>query len=95
MTDDISRRDFVKQTVVGTAVLTGASTSLDALQWHHRLRDAELPADGLDLFNTSARQYFDGKTFLELDEADRRMAPDGCEPFLTRQLDEGFCLICG
>ena len=32
MTPDISRRDLVKQTVVGTAVPTGASTSLDASQ---------------------------------------------------------------
>jgi hypothetical protein len=32
MTDDITRRDFVKQSVVGTAALTGASARLDALQ---------------------------------------------------------------
>ncbi len=106
MTNDISRRDFVKQTVVGTAVLTGASTSLDALQGPaaanprkqivaalgalfvpskagdpgyadletHGITDyvmQNFPAEGADLFNTSARGFFDGKTFLELDEAGR------------------------
>ena len=29
------------------------------------------PNDGIDLFNTTARQYFDGKTFLELAEPQR------------------------
>ena len=100
MNDDITRRDFVKQTVVGTAALTtGASAGLEALQagaapdQHKQIVAAlgalfipskpgdpgyqeleshgitnfvmeSFPADGLDTFNSGARQYFDGKTFL-------------------------------
>ena len=98
--DDITRRDFVKQTIVGTAVITtGASTGLSALQagvapdqktqivsalgalfvpskpgdpGYRELEShgittfvmKQFPLDGLELFNTSARQFFDGKTFL-------------------------------
>jgi choline dehydrogenase-like flavoprotein len=105
--DDITRRDFVKQTIVGTAAITtAASTGLSALQagaapdqktqivsalgalfvpskpgdpGYRELEShgittfvmKQFPLDGLELFNTSARQFFDGKTFLELDEKGR------------------------
>ncbi len=108
MMDDITRRDFVKQTIVGTAAMTtGASAGLSALQAGAAASDqrtqvvsalgalfipskpgdpgyAELeshgitafvlknfPVDGIETFNTSARQLANGKTFLELDEKGR------------------------
>lgn len=106
MPDEISRRQFVKQTVVGTAAL--ASVSAEALeaaaapvdprkQVIAALGSVFIPSgpgdpgykelesygitdyvmkdfsatDALDVFNTAARQFLDGKTFLELDEKQR------------------------
>jgi choline dehydrogenase-like flavoprotein len=106
MPDEISRREFVKHTVVGTAALAGASAgALDAVAAtadpnkqiiaalgsvfvpsgpddpgykeleSHGITDyvmKEFPAtDMLDAFNTAAKQFLDGKTFLELDEKQR------------------------
>jgi choline dehydrogenase-like flavoprotein len=107
MADEIGRREFVKQTVVGTAVLAGASA--DALEAaaagpvdlnkqivaalgavfipsgpgdpgyqeleSHGITEyvmQKLPVtDALDGFNTAAKQFFDGKSFLDLDEKQR------------------------
>lgn len=107
MSDEISRREFVKQTVVGTAALAGASAgaleaaaappmdpnkqivaALGALFVPSKAGDPgyreleshgitdyvmqKLPvADTLDAFNAAAREFFDGKAFLDLDEKQR------------------------
>ena len=116
MASELNRRDFVKQTVVGTAVLAGASAgALEAAAAApvdpnkqivaalgavfvpskpgdpgykelevHGITDyvmQKLPvADALDTFNTAAKQYFDGKAFLDLDEKQR-------EQYLTMIVD--------
>ena len=109
MADGIGRREFVKQTVVGTAVLAGASASaLEAAAAAAEPMDPnkqivaalgavfipsvpgdpgykeleshgiteyvmqKLPVtDALEAFNTAAKQFFDGKAFLDLDEKER------------------------
>src|ERR1700719_550669 len=107
MADDISRREFVKQAVAGTAVLAGVSAgALEAAAAapvdsnkqivsalgsvfvpskpgdpgykeleSHGITDyvmENLPVtDSLDAFNTAAKQFFDGKSFLDLDEKQR------------------------
>src|SRR5690348_8382328 len=106
MPDEISRRQFVKQTMVGTAAL--ASVSAGALEaaaapvdprkqvvaalgslfipsgpgdpgykelesygiTDHVMNDFQA-AEAVEVFNTAARQFLDGKTFLELDEKQR------------------------
>ena len=108
MANELNRREFVKQTVAGTAVLAGVSAgalesaaaaapmdpnkqivaALGAVFVPSKPGDpgyAELEAhgitdyvmqklevaDSLDAFNTSAKQFFEGKAFLELDEKQR------------------------
>ena len=128
MSDEITRRDFVKTTVVGTAMLTGASSGLSALQSagspDPRTRvvaalgatfvpsrpgdpgyaDLEpfgisayivnqppvfesnrddsglaataetvdwLSAESLEAFNSSAKEFFGGRSFVDLDEKER------------------------
>ena len=107
MADEISRREFVKQTVVGTAMLAGASTgALDLAAAgpvdpnklvvaalgsvfvptksgdpgykeleSHGITEYVLQkfpvADALEAFNSAAKQFFEGKAFLDLDEAQR------------------------
>ncbi len=106
MAEEISRRDFVKQTAVGTAMLAGGSANalhaaaapmdpkkqivaaLGSVFVPSKPGDAgykelevygitdyvmqELPvANTLDAFNTAAKQFFDGKSFLDLDEKQR------------------------
>src|ERR1700722_13354039 len=107
MANELNRRDFVKQTVAGTAVLAGVSASaLEAAAAApmdpnkqivsalgsvfvpskpgdpgykeleaHGITDyvmEKLPVtDSLDAFNTSAKQFFDGKAFLDLDDKQR------------------------
>ena len=141
MADEIGRREFVKQTVVGTAALAGASVS--ALETAAAPMDpnkqivsalgsmfipskpgdpgyAELepygisgyvmkptggvvntnasrlinnaaaaaenvqdfPTEGLEVFNAAAKQFFDGKSFLDLDEKQR-------EQYVTLIVDGG------
>ena len=106
MADDISRREFVKKTLAGTAVFAGVSASaLEAaaapidpnyqivaalgsvfipskggdpgykeLESHgiteYVMQKLEV-ADSLDAFNTGAKQFFDGKIFLDLDDQQR------------------------
>src|ERR1700688_4699743 len=108
MADELNRREFVKTTVAGTAML--ASASANALEAAaaappmdpnkqivsalgavfvpskpgdpgykeleaHGITDyvmEKLPVtDSLDAFNTSAKQFFDGKAFLDLDDKQR------------------------
>ena len=106
MADDISRREFVKQTVAGTAILAGASSgvisaasaapmepqkqvvsALGALYIPSASGDPgykeleahgiteyvlqEFPTAEIDGFNTAAQQFFEGKSFLDLDEKQR------------------------
>jgi len=107
MTDEISRREFVKTTVAGTTILASASVgalgaaaagSANTNQQiiaalgsvfipskagdpgykeleSHGITDYVLQkfevADSLEAFNAAAKQFFDGKSFLELDEAQR------------------------
>ncbi len=129
MTDEISRREFVKQTAVGTAMLAASPKALEAavavpmdsnkqvvaalgaLFIPSKVGDpgySELepygisgyvmtnlppsvtqfqvpsnaptsvgenlqsfPTEGLDMFNVAAKQFFEGKNFLDLDEKQR------------------------
>jgi choline dehydrogenase-like flavoprotein len=106
MAEEVSRREFVKQTVAGTVVVAGASGVLQTaaaapVDPNKQIVAAlgsvfipsgpgdpgykelevygitdyvmeELPgADGLAAFNTAAKQFFDGKAFLDLDEKQR------------------------
>src|SRR5450432_3370864 len=108
MANDLNRREFVKTTVAGAAVLASASAgALEAAaaaapmdpnkQIVAALGSVFIPSkpgdpgyaeleehgitgyvleklpvsDSLDIFNTAAKQFFDGKAFLELDEKQR------------------------
>src|SRR5712691_13256731 len=107
MADEITRREFVKQTVAGTAMLAGASVGALELAAAGpvdpkklvvaALGSAFIPsaagdpgykelesygitdyvmqklaaADALEAFNSAAKQFFDGKAFLDLDEKQR------------------------
>src|SRR5882672_10800783 len=103
MADEITRREFVKKTVVGTAVLAGTTGALplNAADSRGKLIAAalgatfipsasgdpgykeleaygitdyvakDLPEDALEEFSSAAKQFFDGKTFLDLDDKQR------------------------
>src|ERR1700674_1953252 len=106
MSREISRREFVKQTTVGAAVLASASgrgvlaAAAGAIDTDKEIGSAlwsvfipwkagdpgykeleshgiseyvmeKLPVDALDVFNGAAKQFFAGKSFLDLDEKQR------------------------
>jgi choline dehydrogenase-like flavoprotein len=103
MADEITRREFVKKTVVGTAVLAGTTGALPLSAVDSRSKQIaaalgatfiptgsgdpgykeleaygitdyvmkDLPEEGLEGFSSGAKQFFDGKTFLELDDKQR------------------------
>src|SRR5258707_8967233 len=111
MAEDISRREFVKQTVAGTAIKAGVSTSalqsadvgptdlnkqvlaalgalfIPSASGDPGFKDLEsygiteyvtqnFPIEAYETFNTAAKQFFDGRTFLELDEKQREQYLD-------------------
>src|SRR5258708_1447501 len=106
MSEEISRREFVKQTVVGTAILAGPSTGalpllsagtselnkevvaalgsafIPSTSGDPGYKELEahgitgyvmekLPGGAFELFNNAAKQLFNDKTFLELEEKQR------------------------
>src|SRR5262249_28704700 len=106
MSEEITRREFVKQTIAATATMAGSSAGiLKAVAAEptdtnkqivlalgsvfipskagdpgykelesHGISDyvmQKLPVESLDAFNNAAKQFFAGKSFLDLDEKQR------------------------